>query len=345
MEQIFANYFTNILFDTTISIVTKFLDFYVERKEAIQVVNLLQSNNNLIVIRGKVGTGKTTILEYVSRKLKDDYDEIIRINAHQPEAEQMDFKDEKDKKKLYVIDNAEYGSIKLLNKILKATKNSIRNQIIVSGRNVSSLGENIPIVEVGKFNNYQLKTFVEKRLQNYDNTIVNSVYEIFLKHNIEYLSTQEALSKFSTVYNEILATNQTVISTEDVKGKEKDSELSKMNIFNIVLTIFLFIMSQRSGEISTEELKQEILTATETITTKIESSITPEGYYQSIRNLNIREFPSTNKSKIKYTISNGDLVRLVEKRGKWWFIQYDKFDTGEVFEGWVYSYYLIPLTD
>jgi len=341
--------FSTILFDSMFNsseqIISNFWDYYVERIEANILIEKLKKKNKIIFLIGGRGTGKTTILKFISKKLSREYSEIVNINAFQSDNSEFELLDDN---KLYIIDNAEFLSNNFIEKIYRFEKSKSSSQVIISGNKQLDHFKNAPIIKIGNLNQNQLKSFIEKRLHAFDNPTVNLVYDIFIKNNGGLLnksvSPRELLFSFNSIYNEILNVSiQNNINTPQ-KTTERNS-LSAFNVFSIAFSIFLFILSQKSGDISTDELKRDIKSSTESILDNIKSSNIDCGYYQTSRNVNIRDIPTGNNSSIKFTINKGDIVRLIERRENWWFIQYDKFDTGEVIEGWVYSNFLQPMTN
>lgn len=332
---------------------------FVGRESELQTLFIEITKSNLpIIITGKRGIGKTALLEMFrrrfSQKLQLDLHNIFNVSGHNyQEIDKIyeDYLNKKNGKALIFVDNAE---ILPENKFIDYVESSLKSPNI---RIILSTNKLYPQISnkcfILKLNSPSLKDVLKKRLEYFKGDIesktkVNSFIAEFIdKFNDRNKTPRELLIEV----NEFIHSHpesQTYLSGANVKYDSKNLVFEiNIDYVGIIIGILLFIYSQITSNMSETKIVKEINQTKHTIENLIsdlhrQDNENNNKYYAN-RNVNLRNKPTSQNSKVLEVIPINKVVYFVKSSVDWHYVYYDNFIDNNRIYGWIYSKYLTKI--
>ena len=186
---------------------------------------------------------------------------------------------------------------------------------------------------------------------------INSIQSLYdrLTYLAQYsapLSFGEAYQQIRREFEEIQKEQQsdiltfseiTVKKTEAKVKKAPKGFLSAEFYISLIFSLILLIITQSTANLSEHQISDKIQNL-EQIITELPNALMLEHddstYYVVVRFVNLRDKPTTKKSKILEVLYPNLKVKLIERKGEWIFIEYYDYVNDLFKRGWVFKKYL-----
>ncbi len=334
---LFINSILNYVHQESRTLENEILDFFVATESFKLLKNKVAKGVKFINLTGLGGTGKTTNAKVLSLELQK-HKKISFLSS----GEEIDLRKSQD---VLFIDNIEQINENRLSRILNSKR--IKQFIVLSRRILNFEKINFEVITIPNLNQAQIKNLIQKRLHKLDSKAGEIVYESVIK-NREILKSKgspKAILKFlNNTYSDISQKVNNPTSENITKNEPVKIPLS--SVIGILISIMLFLLTQRNSKISTATILETINDNQNELIELIETGKYHNDLdlcYLVSEDLNIRNFPRKNDSEILKIASKNSTIKVIEKRSKWWYVESQDLTSNEITNGWVYSDYLLPI--
>jgi len=311
--------------------------YYVKPKSFDLLKYSIEQGTKFVNFVGLAGTGKTTTAYVLSNQLTNTNKKISFLKS----GKKIDLRKKID---ILFIDDVYLIKKERLKEILESKR--IKQFVVLSQRILDYVGIDFKVISLDTLNRAEVRELINKRLNDYDEETSSIVFESILKNKelLDQQNSPKAIFKFlSSSYSNI--SKRVEEKNDSIPQKNKKVTIPLSSIIGILISIMLFLLTQRNSKISANKIIQEFNEHQQELIEIIEKGILEVDLdlcYLVSMDLNIRELPRLKGSKIIHTASKNSLLKVIEKRNKWWYIETQNINDNCLINGWVNSDYLIP---
>lgn len=334
---LFINSISNYVTKESVSIDKEISNFFVKSEAYESLKDKVKQGVRFINLTGSGGTGKTINAKVLSLELEQN-----KNVAFLPHGDKIDLRKSHG---VLFIDNIETLSKNRLKRILNSKR--IKQFIVISRKILNLKGINFEVVTIPNLNQAQIKNLIEKRLHNLDSKAGEIVYESIIR-NREILknggSPRMILEFLNNTYSDI--TQKIKDSHSQNISKNESVKIPLSSVIGILISIMLFLLTQRNSRISTSTILETINNNQNEFIELLKTGNYHDDLdlcYLVSENLNIRKYPRTKDSKIVKVVLRNSTIKVLEKRSKWWYVESINITNNKITNGWVYADYLLPI--
>ena len=316
-------------------------------EELFTLFNRISESTKPIIITGQHGIGKTALLQIFRKRFAKKFDSVKMFSCLNNSSEEIDEilqknRERNDVNNILIMDQAQElpktkfikyvkdGFKKYKTRIIFST--SIIYPEIVEKSYILKLSS-LPISDMVKVGMKYFQRGSSKNLKHLISDFIDSID-----------GQQKTPREIILSLNEFLAKNpeyNNYVPDKSIKqGKQYISY--EINIIGFIISILLFVYSQKSSSHSEERIINKINSNKDAVTTLISESykkmsLIPKYYVN--RNAKMRNKPNSS-SKILEVITKNKILNLVKNERGWYYVYYEDYVESNRKYGWVYCKYL-----